>query len=363
MRIAVTGASGNIGTALLRRIAAPSSGHQVVGIARRPPSPGSDPVYDGVEWHAMDLASSASLARLQEVFEGADAVVHLVWALQPSRRQEYLLDLDLGGTKRVLDAVGNAAVPHLVHLSSIGAYSPGSKDERVEESYPTEGVPQHPYSRHKVAAERMLDLFEKRVPSTTVARMRPTLVMQRAAGSAISRYLLGPLVPTGVLRHLPVLPLDPRLTFQTVHADDVADAIVRVLERRASGAFNLAADPPITASELADILGAKLLPLPAPVLRAVAAGAWHARLQPVDPAWIDLAYASPLMDTTRARTELGWEPVVDGHAALIDLLTGMVEDEGTGSEALRPRRGALHAVWDELPRLLKSGPIGDRKRP
>src|SRR5215217_4924119 len=123
MRIAVTGASGNIGTALLRRIAAPDSGHEVVGIARRPPAPGRDPVYDGVEWHAMDLATSASLPRLQEAFEGVDAVVHLVWVLQPSRRQKYIHDLDLGGTRRVLGAVENAGVGHLVHLSSIGAYS------------------------------------------------------------------------------------------------------------------------------------------------------------------------------------------------------------------------------------------------
>jgi UDP-glucose 4-epimerase len=362
VRIVVTGATGNIGTALLRRIATATSGHTVVGVARRVPEPG-DPVYDGVEWHALDLSTAESLPALRDVVRGAEAVVHLVWALQPSRRLRYLLDLDLGGTARVIEAVESEHVGHLVHLSSIGAYSPGSKDVRVDESHPTEGIPQHPYSRHKVTAERMLDRLEQRSPDLVVTRLRPTLVMQRAAGSAIARYLLGPLVPTGVLRHLPLLPLDSRLEFQTVHADDVADAIVRVLAMRAGGAFNLAAEPPLRAQDLADVLGTKLMPVPATVLRQLASLAWQARLQPVDPSWIDLALAVPLIDTARARRELGWEPSYDARAALLDLLTGMVEDAGTRSEALRPRRGPLHAVRDELPRLLKGGPIGDRRHP
>jgi UDP-glucose 4-epimerase len=366
VRIVVTGATGNIGTALLRRLTAPGSGHSVVGVVRRPPGSGggrgTDPAYDGVEWHAIDLAEKTALPALREAVRGADAVVHLVWGLQPSRAQRYLMNLDVGGSARVVEAVEQESVGHLVHLSSIGAYSPGPK-VRVDESYPTDGIPQHPYSRHKVGVERMLDALEARTPDVVVARIRPTLVMQRAAGSAIARYLLGPLVPTGVLRHLPLLPLDSRVQFQAVHADDVAAALVRVLELRAGGAFNLASEPALTADDVADVLGTKLLHVPAPVLRALMSASWHARLQPVDPAWLDLALAVPLIDTTRARTELGWEPTYDSRAALLDLLTGMVEDAGTTSEALRPRRGALRAVRDELPRLLRGGPIGDRRRP
>ena len=362
MRIVLTGASGNVGTALLRVLGASGSGHELVGISRRPPG-SADSVYAGVEWRAMDLASGASAPELRRAVEGADAVVHLAWGLQPTRRPDYLLRLDVGGSARVFDAVRRADVPHLVHFSSIGAYSPGPKGVRVDESFPTEGVLHHPYSRHKVAVERMLDRFEARTPATTVTRVRPTVVLQREAGSAIVRYFLGPLVPASLLRHLPVLPMDPAVEFQTVHADDVADAVARILDRRAGGAFNLASEPALTAADLADALGARLLPVDARVLRAVVAATWHARMQPVDPSWLDLALASPLVDAGRARRELEWEPRTDSRAALLDVLSGMVEGVGTGSEALRPRPSPLGVLRDELPRLLRSGPVGDRRRP
>ena len=75
------------------------------------------------------------------------------------------------------------------------------------------------------------------------------------------------MVPAGVVGHVPVLPLDRRLTIPMVHSDDVADAIERVLEGRVPGPFNLAADPPVTTAAIAGVLGARLVHVPAPVLR------------------------------------------------------------------------------------------------
>src|SRR4051794_41951165 len=93
LTVAVTGASGNLGTALLRRLTAPGSGvAEVRGLARREP-PDVAP-YAGVRWHLTDLGESGSEAALAEFVEGADAVVHLAWALQPGRRPE---DLRRGG--------------------------------------------------------------------------------------------------------------------------------------------------------------------------------------------------------------------------------------------------------------------------
>ncbi len=350
VRIVITGASGNLGTALLRRL----TGHDVVGVCRRPPESGEP--YDGVRWVSLDL--SAPAPALGPVFEGADAVVHLAWGFQPSRDVAYLERLGVGGTRAVVEAAQAAGVPHLVHLSSLGAYSPGA-DVPVDESWPTRGIGSLAYSRHKVAAERILDEHERRHPDgTAVARMRPGLVLQRAAGSALLRYGMPAYVPAGLLRYLPLLPLDRRLVVPVVHADDVADAIVRVLERRATGAFNLAAEPPVDRDVIAAALGARPVHLPAPVLRTAAALAWRLRVQPLDPGWIDLAFAVPLLDTTRARTELGWTPAVPADAALREVLDGMVDHAGTTSPVLRRR-----TVRGELDDLVRGGPIGSRARP
>jgi nucleoside-diphosphate-sugar epimerase len=358
VRIVITGASGNLGTALLRRLAADADTHQVVGVVRRP-LVDAGPPYDAVDWVGVDLAEPDAHAQLAPAMAGADAVVHLAWGFQPSHNIAYLDRVGLAGTNAVVSAADAAGVPHLVHLSSLGAYSPGRDDDPVDESWPTEGIDSLAYSKEKVAAERLLDAYQAEHPDgMTVTRIRPALVVQRDAGSALLRYGVPAYVPAGVVRYLPVLPVDRDLVIQVVHSDDVADALVRVLERRAGGAFNLTAGPPITRDDIAEVLGAKPVHLPRQVLRSATDLAWRARLQPLDPGWIDLAFAVPLMDSGRARRELGWTPRVGAREALSQTVVGMAEAAGTTSPVLRPR-----AVLDQVARLLRFGPITERRLP
>jgi UDP-glucose 4-epimerase len=353
VRIVVTGASGNIGSALLRVLT--RHHHDVVGVVRRTDA---QPVGTGpVEWVRTDLAEECGPA-LTEAFRGADAVVHLVWGFQPSHDVDYLERLGVGGTRQVADAVAAAAVPHLVHMSSIAAYSPRSVRDPVTESYPTEGIPGSHYSAHKVAAERVLDAFEVEHPEVVVARMRPGIVGQRSAGSALLRYALPALVPSWALRAVPVLPLDRSVAIPMVHSDDVADAVVRVLTSQAGGAFNLAAPTAITVEHLSLALGARHVQVPAPVVRRAVALSWRARLQPLDPGWIDLAYGVPLLDTTRAREELGWSPRSDATGVLAEVVDGMRSRAADATPPLRPR-----TVAQSLRRSLRLGPVSRRREP
>lgn len=139
--------------------------------------------------------------------------------------------LGVGGTLRVIDAVAEAGVTHLVHQSSLGAYSPKRDLTPVDEGYPTGGVPSSPYSRHKVAAERLLDSFEAD-GRAVVSRMRPGIIGQRRAASSLLRYGVPALVPARALQRVPLVPLDRAMVVSMVHADDVADAIVRWVEER-----------------------------------------------------------------------------------------------------------------------------------
>ncbi len=361
MRIVVTGLSGNVGTALLRRLAA-EGGHEITGVCRREPT--GEP-YHLARWVTLDLASDDAEQRLREVFADADAVVHLAWGFQPSHVTEYLDKVGVGGTAAVLAAADAAGVAHLVHVSSLGAYSPGpspdadSSASGVEESWPTEGIDTLAYSKEKVAAERLLDAYEKTgTGRLVITRMRPALVVQGDAGSALARYGFPAFVPNSVLNLVKVVPLDPSLVIQVVHTDDVADAIARALERRVGGAFNLAADPPITASDIAEALGAKLVPAPRQVLRATVAASWNLGVQPLDPGWIDLAFAVPLMDSGRARRELGWTPATDAKTALAEVVAGMKASRGTSSAPMRRR-----SVGAELKDLVTRGPISHRRLP
>ena len=355
MRIVITGASGNVGSALLRRLAE-AGDHDVSGVVRRRPDD-VEP-FAGVQWTTLDLSRDDDGTVLRSAFRGADAVVHLAWGFQPTHREDYLEALGVGGTRRVIEAVRAAGVPHLVHMSSVGAYSPKRDDAPVDETWPTHGVPTSMYSRHKAAAERLLDRLEEDPDSPVVTRVRPGIVGQRNAGSALLRYALPALVPAGLLRHLPVLPLDRGLAIPVVHADDVAEAIVRILDRRAAGAFNLAAAPPVTADVIADVLGARLVHVPSAVVRAAVSASWHARVQPLDPGWIDMGYALPLLDTTRATSELGWTPTRDAVSVMAETVEGMTQAAADRTPVLRPR-----SVAASLGRFLSRGPVSSRREP
>ncbi|MEO9323978.1 NAD-dependent epimerase/dehydratase family protein [Nocardioides sp. C4-1] len=354
MRIVVTGATGNVGTAVVRRLAGE---HELVGVVRRPPAEPSGPSAS-VQWVEADLADDRSVARLEAAFSGADAVVHLVWGFQPSHRPELLEAIGVGGTSRVLRAVVAAGVPHLVHMSSVGAYSPRRDRRPVQEDFPTDGIPGSPYSRHKAAAERMLDRFEVERPETAVTRLRPGIIGQRAAGSALLRYGLPAVVPAGAVRLLPVLPIDRSTTIPMVHADDVATAVERVLQVVPGGAFNLVADPHLTVEHLAEVLGARHVHVPMAAVRAAVSASWHARVQPLDPGWIDLAAAVPLIDRGRAERELGWTPAVDAVSTLREVVDGMADRASRPTPALRPRTAV-----DLARRLVRSGPVSRRREP
>lgn len=336
MRIVVVGASGNVGTAVLRRLAGEPAVTSVVGIARRPPTDAGPP-YDAASWEAADISAADATDRLTLAFTGADAVVHLAWRLQPSRDRGALHRINVDGTRAVVDAVLAAGVPHLAYSSSIGAYAPSPGPEPRDESWPTTGVPSSTYSRQKAAVERMLDAVDP--ASVGVLRVRPGIVLQPAAAGEIARFFLGPLVPTSLLRPslLPVLPWPRGLRGQIVHADDLADAVVRGVLAGATGGLNVATEPLVTRALVAGVLAAKPFDVPVGAVRGLAAGTWKAHLQPTEPGWLDLAMRVPVLDTGRARDLLDWEPFHPADAVLRDFLAALAGGRGTGSEALRSR--------------------------
>ncbi|HEX5983914.1 MAG TPA: NAD-dependent epimerase/dehydratase family protein [Solirubrobacterales bacterium] len=333
MRVVVTGASGNVGTSVLEALGAEPRVKEIVGIARRVP----EVEMPKVEWVGADILEVA----LAPFFEGADAVIHLAWAIQPSRDEAVTERINVEGSRRVFEAAAAAKAGALIYASSVGAYSPGPKERQVDESWPVEGIPTSFYSRHKAATEDLLDELEKRAPDLRIVRLRPGLIFKSEAASEIRRLFAGPFLPGFLVRKqlIPLLPRVPRLRFQAVHSRDVGEAYRQAVVRDVHGAFNVAAEPEIGIEELCEFFGARSFPLPAGALRGAADLSWKLRLQPSSPGWVDLALGVPMMDTTRARTELGWEPALTSLEALDDLLKGMRNAEGGPTPPLEPTAG------------------------
>ncbi|MEU8813767.1 NAD-dependent epimerase/dehydratase family protein [Actinoplanes sp. NPDC048796] len=324
MRVVIVGATGNAGTALLRRLAA-EPGVEVAGVARRLPDPVG--VYAGATWHSVDIGAEDATERLTEVFTGADAVVHLAWQIQPSHDQHLLYRTNVLGSRAVARAVLRSGARALVQASSVGVYSPGPKDAYVRENWARGGVLASSYSRHKAQVERMLDAVESEHPTLRVVRLRPGLIFQRAVGTEIARYFAGPLLPARLLRPqwIPAIPSHPALRVQAVHADDVAEAYARSVLSDVHGAFNIAAGPVLDTRVAAQAFHGIRVPVPGAALTGAAALSWWLRLQPIDAGWVRLALKAPLMSCDRAATELGWRPAHDAVESLRELIAGMAD--------------------------------------
>lgn len=331
MRVVVTGATGNIGTSLVEALAADPGVDQVVGLARRRP-----------DWSPPKTSFVAADVRSPELgshLHGADAVVHLAWAFQPTHDPLATWDVNIRGSIATFEAAVAAGVGTVIYASSVGAYSP-APGQHVDESWPTHGRPSAAYGREKAYLERYLDAFELRHTEVRVVRLRPCFAFKRDSASEQARIFAGPLVPRFLMRpgRLRLLPLPTGLRFQAVHTDDVAEAFRLALVSDVRGAFNVATDQIIDAEVLGAALGARTVPVPPGAARAAIGAGWRLRLVPADRELLSLLLDLPTLDSGRARQELSWQPRHDGVEALREMLTGMAEGAGGPTEPLRPGR-------------------------
>lgn len=330
MRVAVTGATGNLGTSVVAALAEEPAVSAVVGIARRRP----EVSWPKVEWRAADVTRDD----LADAFEGTAAVVHLAWIVQPNHDAAALQRVNVDGSLRVLDAVARAKVPVLVCESAFGAYSAGPGDRAVDESWPTHGLARSWYSRQKAYVERALDAFELAHPEVRLVRFRSAYVLKREAAAQAHRLYGGPLLPHSLARPgaLPAVPFPAGMRFQAVHASDVGRAYRRALLGEVRGAFNLAAEPVLDAAAVRSAMATRTVTVPPRLVRAAVSAGWHLRLQPTSPDWVDLLVRPTLLDTRRARDELGWSPAHPATACLAEFMEGVADGAGGETPPLLP---------------------------
>ncbi|MEV7653742.1 SDR family oxidoreductase [Streptomyces anulatus] len=336
-RVVVTGATGNVGTSVVRALAADPDIGSVLGLSRR--RPGLQ--IPKVEWDTVDLSRTDSEDRLIGLLRGADALVHLAWRFQPTHDPVVTWQSNVLGSRRVFEAVARSGVSALVHASSVGAYSPGPKYEPgVDEEWPTDGWPDAAYCREKAYLERVLDTFELRHPQIRVVRMRPGFLFKETSAPQQRRIFAGRYVPGPLLRPdlLPFVPDLDGLRFQVLHTDDAADAYRLAVLRDVRGPFNLAADPVIDARRLADLLDARVVRIPRALARTALSAAWRAHAVPASPHLFDAVLRLPVLDPGRARGVLGWQPTHTAEDALNAFLHGVRTGQGEDTAPLAGRK-------------------------
>jgi len=321
LTVAVTGPTGEIGLPLMSELEQSSAVGEVRGMARRP----FDAVAEGWEkatYRRGDILDRGSLAAL---FDGADVAVHLAFAIFGGREETRRVNLE--GSRNVFEAAIDAGVRRLVYASSVAAYGFHPENPQpLTEDVPARGSESFYYSAQKAELESTLggllagsgvDAYVFR-PCIVAGPRAPMLIEKVVEAARLGDPL--PALRRG-LGHLPlprpVLP-DVGAPIQLVHHDDVARALAAAIAGGGEpGAYNLAGEGLLGIGDIARALGWHTVPLPGP---AVDLGAGLARrLSFLSPQleWAAALRVPVLMDTTRARHELGWEPRFDAAETLI----------------------------------------------
>jgi UDP-glucose 4-epimerase len=325
LTVAVTGPTGEIGTSVVRALEHEDRVDRVLGMARRPFDPASRG-WRKTEYRQGDVLDRAAA---EAFVADADVVVHLAYLIVGSREESQRINL--AGTRNVFEATVSADRPRrLVYTSSLAAYGYHADNPvPLTEDVPARGSPEHYYSAQKAACEALLrettagaDLQVYVLRPCIVAGPEATLLVRslpwrRAAARLpeVARRMLGR-VPG-----LPVLP-DPGVRFQLVHHDDVATAVcLAVVGAGPPGAYNLAGDGEVTASEFARALGGYAIPVPGGLVGLTSKLVERLPFLPAELEWVHAARHPMLMDTTKARRQLGWAPARTAHetlAAMVD---------------------------------------------
>jgi nucleoside-diphosphate-sugar epimerase len=343
LTVAVTGPTGDIGRAALRALDRSPEVSRIVGMARRPFDPAGAGLHK-VEYRQGDILERASV---EDLVRDVDVVVHLAFLIFGSHDETH--EINMRGSRNVFEAALEAGVKRLVYTSSVAAY--GWHDDNPDlltEDVPPRGTDAHYYSAQKAAVEQMLENLSRVRKDTDVFVFRPCIV---AGGDALMFIEKIPYVKIGeklpgpvrkVVDALPVLrPIvpDPGVAFQLVHTEDVAQAIVLAVEGRGEpGHYNLAGDGEITVSDVAHALGWYVVPLPDIAVDATVKVVSALPMLPAEARWVKAIDTPVIVDTTRARSKLGWEPRYDALETLADTVAsarakGMALWQPTGEPA------------------------------
>jgi UDP-glucose 4-epimerase len=319
LTVAITGPTGDIGRALVRTLERSRAIGEIRGMARRP----IDPKYGfkRLEYRQGNVLDEGDVERF---VAGADVVVHLAFIILGSHEETRSINLE--GSRNVFQAAIACGAKRLVYASSVAAYGFHTDNPQpLTEDVPPRGTSEFYYSAQKAELEGLLAGLTEGVDIDTYV-FRPCIVAGQDALLMVDNipYVrISEQLPGAVRRVFDVVPMlkpvipDPGVPYQLVHHDDVATAIRATIQGRGEpGVYNLAGTGELTVSDLASEMGYYAVPVPELAVEATAAITARLPFMPPEAAWIQAFRVPAIMDTTKARKQLGWRPKHTGRDAL-----------------------------------------------
>jgi UDP-glucose 4-epimerase len=291
VKVALTGAAGDFGTAITRLLLPDERITEVVGIDVAP----LRLEHEKLRWERRDVRSP----ELREHLDGAEAVVHLAFMLVPGHDLDAAHEINVEGSRNVLEAAAEAGARRLVVASSLSAYgAPAPGLGPVDDDAFPAGTPERFYFREKAQVEHLLDWWQAAHPDSgmTITRLRPGFIYGPDFDNPALALMGSPLA---------VLPDDGGRT-QLIHQDDLAGAFREAIVRDAPGPFLLVTDDSVSHEDLAAISGGRVIRVPVRAVELALDAAHALRLSPVSSEWA--VSGDRVGRLGRAREVLGWEP-------------------------------------------------------
>ena len=324
LTVAVTGPTGTFGFGLIGLLQSDPQVRAITGIARRP----FDPAAHGwtkMHYREGDVRDPAALER---AFAGADVVVHLAFNLTGRADRQTIRAINVDGTMNAFTAAAGAGAARFVYASSVAAYGFDSGNPiGMTEDWPTRPAEHLFYAREKAEIEHLLHDAATAHPGLGLYLVRPPIVLGPHTVGA-KTFLPAPIEPlawriAGLALRLPVAPpaLVAPLALQFIHEEDVGEALrLCVLGAGPAGAYNIAGDGVLTAVDVARELGLRAIAVPQAPVQAAARLLAALPFAPPALGWAEALAAPAIMDTSKARRELGWTPRRTGLEALRETL-------------------------------------------
>jgi UDP-glucose 4-epimerase len=294
-RVLITGVSGYLGRALCRALDQTSWCARVDGLDVRAPQER----FDKLRFRRLDINDPGLDDYLAA--RAPDVVVHLAFVLNPIHDEALMRRINVDGTRRLLEATARAGTRQVMIASSGTAYGAWPDNPvPLKESDPIRPHPTFQYAREKAELEGLYQRQMEAHPEVVFSVIRPCVIY----GPQVDNYL------SGLLTALPVVVglvgFEPPLQF--VHDDDVARAIITIIEQQGRGAFNIAPPDTLPMSEALGLAGKPVLRLPAPLLAALLDLIWRLRLPLLGaPApLLDFLRYPWVLDSSRLTEELGF---------------------------------------------------------
>ncbi len=330
LTVAVTGPTGTFGFGLCPLLQADDRIGRIVGIARRPFDP-DEHGWTKMEYRQGDVRDEAAL---EEAFSDADVVVHLAFLITGNASRETTRAINVDGTLNTFRAAAAAGAERFVYASSVAAYGfHPDNPVPLTEDWPTRPATRLFYAQEKAELEELLAREALEHPELRLYLLRPPVVL--GPHTVGGKDLPGPLEAIGkgllgAVGRLPVpLPtVAPNLQVQFIHEDDVGSAFLQcIVAAGPPGAYNITGDGVLNGSDLARELGLAPVPVPGGPIRAAARAVSSIPTPPfVPPAaeWLEAISHPAIMDASKAKRELGWQPRYTSREALQDTLrTGL----------------------------------------